>query len=148
MESLPMKNTQSKPLNWTPTPGIGYTAARRPDGGLQLTFTNLDSETLRHWREFALDHLLNSDSLTRNLYDLRQVKRIPPEAINLAVEANSDPSARNIRLAVVVVNEAVRDAILEIAALSTSPGGGTSMKLFTSIEAAEEWLSRPLDSMV
>jgi hypothetical protein len=142
-----MTQADIKPLNWEPAPGIGYTVSRRPDGGMSFTFTSLDHATLLHWREFALQHLYDSDRQTRNLYDLSQVKHIPHEAINLAVEANSDPSARNIRLAVVVASEAVRQGIMEIAALSTSPGGGTNLKLFTSLPEAEDWLSRPLESL-
>jgi hypothetical protein len=142
-----MTPSQAKPLKWTPTPGIGYTVARRADGGMQLTFTDVSHTTLMHWRDFALEHLEDSNQLTRNLYDLRQVKEITQEAVQFAVEANSDPSTRNIRLAVVVANEKVRDGILEIAALSTSPGGGSNMKLFTDMEEAEAWLSRPLDTM-
>jgi hypothetical protein len=47
-----------------------------------------------------------------------------------------------------VANETVRKAVLEIAALSSAPGGGTNLKLFTSLDEAEAWLSRPLDTMV
>ncbi len=140
-------STQIKPLNWEPAPGIGYSVKRRDDGGMNLTFTHLDTATLAHWREFALEHLMDSDRQTRNLYDLRQVKDIPEAAINMAIEANSDPASRNIRLAVVVANEAVRSGILEIAGRTAAPGGGTFLKLFTSMEAAEEWLQRPLESM-
>ncbi len=142
-----MTPSEPKPLNWQPAPGIGYTAARRPDGGMNLTFTSMDHATLLHWREFALEHLYDSDRQTRNLYDLRQVAEIPGEAINLAAEANTDPSARNIRLAVVLASEAVRQRVMEIAAISASPGGGTNLKLFTSLTEAEEWLARPLESM-
>jgi len=49
----------------------------RPDGGMTLTFTNLSDATIQNWREFALEHLLGSDRLTRNLYDLRQVAPSP-----------------------------------------------------------------------
>ena len=142
-----MTQEQLKPLNWTPTPGIGYTVTRRHDGGMQLTFTDVSHDTLLHWRDFAMQHLEDSDQLTRNLYDLRQVEEITKEAIQFAVEANSDPSTRNIRLAVVVANEQVREGILEIAALTTSPGGGSNLKLFADINEAESWLSRPLDTM-
>ena len=38
--------TEPKPLNWTPTPGIGYTVVRRGDGGMTLTFTDLTDATL------------------------------------------------------------------------------------------------------
>ncbi len=141
-----MSTAESKPLKWTPAPNIGYTVVRRPDGGMQFTFTKLTAETLTHWREFALQHLYDSDRLTRNLYDLRQVKEIPAEAIQIAIEANSDPSTRNIRLAVVVGNEAVRKAVQEIAALSTP--GGAEIHIFTDMDEAEAWLSRPLDLVV
>jgi hypothetical protein len=142
-----MTPAQAKPLHWEPVPGIGYTVTRRADGGMQLTFTDVSHKTLMHWRNFALQHLEDSDQLTRNLYDLRQVKEITQEAVQFAVEANSDPSTRNIRLAVLVANEKVREGILEIAALSTSPGGGSNLKLFTNLDEAEEWLSYPLDTM-
>src|SRR3989304_6186112 len=99
--------TEPKPLNFTPTAGIGYTVIRRGDGGMTLTFTELSDATLKHWHEFAMEHLLGSDRRTRNLYDLRGVKEIPEKAIRAAVEVNSDPSARNIRLAVVVANQEV-----------------------------------------
>ena len=89
-----------KPLNWKPTPGIGYSVIRRPDGGMALTFTDLSDATIQNWHDFALEHLLSSDRLTRNLYDLRQIKEIPEKAIHVAMEVNSDPAARNIRLAV------------------------------------------------
>ena len=141
-----MPTTESKPLKWTPAPNIGYTVVRRPDGGMQFTFTRLTAETLTHWRDFALQHLYDSDRLTRNLYDLRQVQDLPPEAIQIALEANSDPATRNIRLAVVVGNEAVRKAVQEIAALSTP--GGAEIHIFTDIGEAEVWLSRPLDLVV
>ena len=135
-----------KPLNWKQKPGIGYTVARRADGGMNITFTDLSEATLRSWREFALDHLLNADRLTRNLYDLRAVKQIPEAAINAAVEVNSDPSARNIRLAVVVVDEKVADAIRKVAALAL-PEAAAAMKIFTDINEADAWLSRPLDQI-
>ncbi|MEJ5225669.1 MAG: hypothetical protein WHV44_14520, partial [Anaerolineales bacterium] len=90
--------TELKPLNWTSAPGIGYTVARRADGGMQLTFTDLSDATLAHWKEFALSHLLDSDRLTRNLYDLREVQDIPEKAVRLAVEVNNDPSTRNLRV--------------------------------------------------
>ena len=83
--------SESKPLNWTPQPGLGMTVARRPDGGMNLTFTDTSEATLRAWHDFALEHLLGSDRLTRNLYDLRKVKDISEKAIRTAVEVNSDP---------------------------------------------------------
>jgi len=138
--------TQTKPLNWTPKLGVGMNVIRRADGGMNVTFTDLSEATLKSWREFSLDHLLNADRLTRNLYDLRAVKQIPEAAINAAVEVNSDPSARNIRLAVVVVDEKVADAIRKVAALAL-PESAAAMKIFTDINEAEAWLSRPLDQI-
>jgi hypothetical protein len=136
-----------KPLNWKPEPGIGYTVVRRPDGGMALTFTNLSDATIRHWHDFSLEHLLGSDRLTRNLYDLRQVSEIPEKAIRTAIEVNSDPAARNIRLAVVVANDKVANAIREIASLAL-PETAAAIKIFTDLDAAEAWLSRPLDQIV
>ena len=138
--------TESKPLNWEPAPGIGYTVVRRGDGGMTLTFSDLSEATLKHWRSFALDHLLGSDRRTRNLYDLRTVREIPEKAIRAAVEANSDPSARNIRLAVVVANQKVADAIREVAALAL-PETAAAIKIFTDINEAEAWIARPLDQI-
>jgi hypothetical protein len=138
--------TEIKPLNWTAKPGVGFNVTRRADGGMTLTFTDLSDATLKEWRDFALEHLLGSDRLTRNLYDLSAVKEIPEKAIRTAVEVNSDPSARNIRLAVVVANEKVANAIREIASLAL-PETAAAMKLFTDITEAEAWLSRPLDQM-
>lgn len=138
--------TELKPLHWTPAPGVGYTVVRRPDGGMTLTFTDLADTTLAHWRDFAMEHLLGSDRRTRNLYDLRAVKEIPERAIRMAVEANSDPSARNIRVAVVVADEKVANAIREVAALAL-PETAAALKLFTDIDAAEAWLARPLDQI-
>jgi hypothetical protein len=135
-----------KPLNWTPKPGIGFTVVRRDDGGMTLTFTDLSDATLNDWREFAMEHLLGVDRRTRNLYDLRAVKEIPEKAIRLAVEANSDPSARNIRVAVVVADEKVANAIRAVAALAL-PGTAAALKLFTDINEAETWLARPLDQI-
>ncbi len=139
--------TEPKPLYWKPEPGIGYTVVRRPDGGMALTFTDLSDATIQHWRDFALDHLLDSDRLTRNLYDLRQVKEIPEKAVHLAIEVDSDPSARNIRLAVVVAGEKAANAIRQIAA-EALPETSAAIKLFTDINAAEAWLGKPLDQIV
>jgi hypothetical protein len=136
-----------KPLNWKPSPGIGYTVVRRADGGMTLTFTDLSDATIAHWRDFSLEHLINSDRLTRNLYDLRLVKEIPEKAIHAAVEVNSDPSARNIRLAVVVASDKAANAIREIAAESL-PETSAAIKLFTDINEAEAWLGKPLDQIV
>jgi hypothetical protein len=135
-----------KPIDWTAKPGVGMSVVRRADGGMTLTFTDLSDATLNAWREFALDHLLGSDRLTRNLYDLRAVKDIPEKAIRTAVEVNSDPSARNIRLAVVVANQKAADVIREIAALAL-PETAAALKLFTDIAEAEAWLARPLDQI-
>jgi len=138
--------SELKPLNWKPTPGIGYTVVRRPDGGMNLTFTDLSDATIQHWHDFALEHLLGSDRLTRNLYDLRQVKDIPEKAIRVAMDANSDPAARNIRLAVVVANQSVADAIRKIY-YSVTPETSAAIKIFTDMDEAEAWLSRPLDQI-
>ncbi|HEY2981416.1 MAG TPA: hypothetical protein VGJ22_09570 [Anaerolineales bacterium] len=138
--------TDTKPLNWTAKPGVGYTVVRRGDGGMTLTFTDLSEATLQDWREFALEHLLGSDRFTRNLYDLRAVKEIPEKAVRLAVEVNSDPSARNIRVAVVVANDKVAESIRKAAALAL-PETASALKIFTDIAAAEAWLERPLDQI-
>ncbi len=137
--------TELKPLNWTPTPGIGYTVARRADGGMLLTFTDLSDATLNHWHDFALAHLLDSDRLTRNLYDLREVQEIPEKAVRMAVEVNNDPSTRNLRVAVLVAGEAARQKVIEIAALT--PGAGAAVRVFSSMAEAEAWLTRPLDQI-
>jgi hypothetical protein len=138
--------TESKPLNFTPAPGIGYTVVRRGDGGMTLTFTDLSDATLQHWHTFALEHLLGSDRRTRNLYDLRAVQEIPEKAVRMAVDANSDPSARNIRVAVVVANKEVAEAVRNVAALALAETA-SALKLFTDINEAEAWLARPLDQI-
>jgi hypothetical protein len=138
--------TEVKPLNWTPKPGVGMAVIRRGDGGMTVTFTDLSDATLNDWRTFAMDHLLGVDRRTRNLYDLRAVKEIPEKAIRMAVEANSDPSARNIRVAVVVADEKVANAIRSVAA-QTETESASAMKLFTDINEAEAWLGRPLDQI-
>ena len=135
-----------KPLNWTPKPGVGMSVVRRSDGGMNLTFTDLSDATLNDWRDFAMEHLLGVDRRTRNLYDLRAVKEIPEKAVRMAVEANSDPSARNIRVAVVVADQKVADAIRNVAALAL-PTAASAMKIFTDINQAETWLARPLDQI-
>jgi len=137
-----MSQVEPKPLKDAPGSEAGFTVTRRPDGGMAIQFTNISKQTLQRWREFSLAHLENSDRLTTNLYDLRQIDQIPQEAIRYALEVNSDPSVRNIRLAVVVANEQVRQALLEINALSA--GYGVEMEVFTSLEDAEAWLNRPL----
>ena len=138
--------TKIKPLNWTAKSGVGMSVIRRGDGGMTLTFTDLSDSTLADWREFAMEHLLGVDRRTRNLYDLRAVSEIPEKAIRAAVEANSDPSARNIRVAVVVANEKVAGAIREVAARAETESA-SALKLFTDINEAEAWLARPLDQI-
>src|SRR5687768_17906317 len=124
--------TDMKPLHWTPAEHVGYTVVRRSDGGMNLTFTDLSDETINHWRDFAMEHLLGVDRRTRNLYDLRAVKEIPEKAIRMAVEANSDPSARNIRVAVVIADETITEAIRDVAALAL-PAAASAMKIFTDL---------------
>ncbi|MGB9673810.1 MAG: hypothetical protein ACPL3P_06690 [Anaerolineales bacterium] len=141
-----MSQTDLKPLNWKPQPGLGYTVQRRADGGMHYEFTHVDEKTLNHWREFALQHLLESDRLTRNLYDLRKVQSIPPQAIQVALELNSDPAARHIRLAVVVSNEEVRKAVEEIAMLTVP--SGVEFGIFTDLTKAETWLDQPLTQLI
>jgi hypothetical protein len=113
---------------------------------MTLTFTDLSDATLKEWRDFAMEHLLGVDRRTRNLYDIRAVKEIPEKAIRMAVEANSDPSARNIRVAVVVADVKVAEAIRNVAALAL-PGTASAMKIFTDIDEAETWLARSLDQI-
>ena len=113
---------------------------------MTLTFTNLSESTMKHWHEFALEHLMGSDRRTRNLYYLRAVKEIPEAAIRMAVDANSDPSARNIRVAVVVADQKVADGIRNVAALAET-GLASALKIFTDINEAEAWLARPLDQI-
>ncbi|MDD2922791.1 MAG: STAS/SEC14 domain-containing protein [Anaerolineales bacterium] len=137
---------ESKPLNWTPTADVGYSVIRRGDGGMTLTFTDMSDTTLTHWHDFALNHLLEADRRTRNLYDLRAVKEIPEKAVRMAVDANSDPSARNIRVAVVVADQSIVDAVKSIASLAL-PETTSAMKIFTDINEAEAWLARPLDQI-
>jgi hypothetical protein len=138
--------TEIKPLNWTPKPGVGLSVVRRGDGGMNLTFTDLSEATINDWREFAMEHLLESTGRTRNLYDLRAVKEIPEKAIKMAVEANSDPAARNIRVAVVVADDRVAEAIRDVGSMALA-GTASAMKIFTDINEAETWLSRPLDQI-
>lgn len=139
--------TETKPLYWKPEPGIGYSVQRRPDGGMTVTVTDLSDVTIQHWHDFAMEHLLGMDRLTRNLYDLRQVKEIPEKAVHAAIDVNSDPAARNIRVAVVVASEKVANAVRELYYQSL-PETSAAIKIFTDMESAEAWLSRPLDQMV
>jgi len=138
--------TEPKPLYWKPEPGIGFTVVRRPDGGMTVTVTDLSDTTIQHWHDFAMEHLLASDRLTRNLYDLRQVKEIPDKAVHAAIDVNSDPAARNIRVAVVVNGEKVAMAVRELYYQSL-PETSAAIKIFTDIDAAEAWLGRSLDQM-
>jgi len=138
--------SEVKPLNWTPKPGVGLAVVRRGDGGMTLTFTDLSDATLNDWHQFAMDHLMGVDRRTRNLYDLRLVKEIPEKAIHAAVDANSDPSARNIRVAVVVADEKVASAVREVGSQALA-GTAAAMKIFTDINEAEAWLARPLDQI-
>ncbi len=135
-----------KPLNWQRKENIGYTVARRSDGGMNLTFTDLSEETVRDWREFSFEHLMDSDRLTRNLYDLREVANIPSNVIKLAIEVNSDPSTRNLRVAVLVATEEVKNAILDVSAGSVA--SGAVIKVFTSLVDAENWLQRSVEQII
>ncbi|MCZ2127700.1 MAG: hypothetical protein LC099_08005 [Anaerolineales bacterium] len=136
-----------KPLHWTAEEGVGYSVVRRGDGGMTLTFTDLGDATIAHWQNFAREHLLGADRRTRNLYDLRAVPEVPEKVIRIAVDANSDPSARFIRAAVVVANESVADGIRKVAALGEAQFTA-AIKIFTDINEAEAWLARPLDQIV
>jgi hypothetical protein len=138
--------SNNKPLFFTPDSNAGFEVERRDDGGMNLVFKNVTHETLGHWHKFAEEHLLGSDRLVRNLYDLRQVEHLSNEAIQVAIELNSDPSTRNIRLAVIVANDDVRSAIQKVNDLSLS--GGSRMEIFTDRDEAEDWLNRPMESMV
>ncbi len=133
-----------KPLNWKAEPGIGYTVTRREDGGMNYVFSDLTPPTVAHWKKFAEEHLFEADRLTRNLYDLRDVQDFPEEAMRSAIRLNSDPSARKIRLAVVVASEAVADGIRKVAALADT-NFAAAIHIYTSVEEAEAWLVQPLD---
>ena len=141
-----MSEVEQKPLYWSPGPDVGYAVMRRPDGGMNVVFTEVSESTLEHWRRFALDHLIDSDRLTTNLYDLSQIDYLPDLAVQYAIEVNNDPSVRNIRMAVVVGNDQVREAVGKVAALTTP--GGVEMELFEDSETAEAWLARPLTDLV
>jgi hypothetical protein len=64
----------------------------------------------------------------------------------MAIEVDSDPASRNIRAAVVVAGPEVRDTIMKVAAAAERPAGA-AIKIFTDIDEAEAWLSRPLDQL-
>jgi hypothetical protein len=135
-----------KALNWNQKPGIGYTVARRADGGMNLTFTDFSERTVADWREFAFEHLMGSDRLTRNLYDLSHVAEIPEKAIKMAVEVNSDPSTRNLRVAVLVATEKARKAIMDVAAGAV--GSGAAIRVFTNLTEAENWLMKSMEQII
>lgn len=137
---------QVKPLFWEPEPGLGYKVERRPDGGMNVTVWHVDEKTLEHWRRFAETHELHSDRLTRNLYDLRALDDLPEEAVQYAIEVNSDPATRRYRIAVLVSNDRVRQAVERVIAL-TPPGAGAEIRIFTDPEEAEAWLARPLEEL-
>src|SRR5260221_13964665 len=135
--------TEVKPLNWTPKPGVGLAVVRRGDGGMTLTFTDLSDVTLNDWHQFAMDHLLGVDRRTRNLYDLRAVKEIPEKAIRAAVDANSDPSARNIRVAAADEDDKVLYPNREGGARALA-GTSSRQKLLTQINAPDAQKARPV----
>ena len=137
-----MAEPKSKPLQWSPDQSVGYSVTRREDGGMNIVFSDVSENTLEHWRKFATAHLIDSDRLTRNLYDLRRIEELTDKAIDYAVEVNNDPSVRNIRLAVVVDNQQVMEGVQKVAALTIS--GGVDMSIFKNMADAEEWLNRPL----
>ncbi len=139
--------SESKPLNWTHEPGIGYHVIRRNDGGMHYVFTDLSEKTVAHWKNFAEDHLLDADRRTRNLYDLRQVTEMPDDAIRSAIRLNSDPSARSVRVAVVVANDVIAEAIRKVAALADT-NFAAAIQIFTDVEKAEEWLAKSFEQFV
>ncbi|MEN8173814.1 MAG: STAS/SEC14 domain-containing protein [Chloroflexota bacterium] len=141
-----MTDPTQKPLHYTPDPDAGFSVDRREDGGMNVTFSEVTHKTLSNWHQFAVEHLIGSDRLVRNLYDLRQVEELSDEAIQMAIEVNNDPSTRNIRLAAVVANDAVRTGMRKI--IDNTPGGGVRMSIFEDMDQAEAWLIRPMASMV
>ena len=80
--------------------------------------------------------------------DLSDVTRpeIPAKAIELAVEVNSDPSTRNLRVAVLVGSEKARQAIMEVAAGAV--GSGAALRIFTRMADAETWLAKSMEQIV
>jgi len=72
--------------------------------------------------------------------------KISDRAIKIAIELNSDPTTRNIRLAVVVANDEVRTAIQTIA--DQTPAAGARMMIFDDLNEAEDWLNRPIEQMI
>lgn len=140
-----MTYSDLRPVFWDPDAEVGFDVRRRADGGLQVTFYWIDEPTLQAWRRFAQAHQLSSGRLNRNLYDLRALSDLPEEAIRYAVEVNSDPAARNVRVAVVVSSEAVMEAVERIQALTL--GSGAEIRIFTNMLEAELWLAEPLETM-
>ena len=74
------------------------------------------------------------------------MSEVSEKAIKTAVEVNSDPSTRNLRVGVLVSQESVRQAIAGVA--SGVAGGGAAIRIFTSMEEAEAWLKKPLDQII
>jgi hypothetical protein len=74
------------------------------------------------------------------------VEEIPEKAVHAAIDVNSDPAARNIRVAVVVNSDRVAKAVRELYYQSL-PETSAAIKIFSDLEAAEAWLSRPLDQL-
>lgn len=135
-----------KPLNWSKKENVGYTVARRADGGMDVRFTDLNESTINDWKEFAFEHLFGSEGLTRNLYDLRELAEIPEAAIKMAVAVNSDPATRNLRVAVLVKDDKARESILTVAAGAT--GSGAAIKIFTDLASAEAWLTNSVEHIL
>lgn len=136
----------TKPFNASPPtdPAIGYTVTRRADGGMHYIFTKSDLPTVKHWREFATQHLLAADHNTRNLYDLRPLPTLSPEALHAALEMANDPAARNVRTAIVVSGPAVAVMLKDITVLSERG----NLRLFTEIDEAEAWLAQPFSRLL
>ena len=137
-------SNREKPLDWSSEPERGYSVARRADGGLHVTFHHLSPAVLRHWQAFAQQHLQGAERFNRNLYDLRAIEDIPPEAIHLAEDINADPAARFVRVAVVVSSSAARKALGGLAQLSS----GIEMEVFSDLAQAERWLDRPASRLL
>lgn len=137
---------QPKPFLSPPPddPRIGYTVTRRADGGMNYVFTTTDHETLLHWREFAARHLETADHHTRNLYDLRRLTSLTEEALKFALEAASDPAARNVRTAIVVANPGIGAALEEVGLISESG----DLRVFHSLDDAEHWLAQPFSRLL
>ncbi len=136
--------SHEKPLDWTAEPERGYTVARRADGGLHVTFHHLSPPVLAHWQAFAQQHLQGAERFNRNLYDLRAISVIPPEAIRLAEDVNADPAARFVRVAVVVSTDMARAALAGLAQLSA----GVELEVFRDLTQAERWLDRPASRLL